>query len=81
MSHTTFRSHTTIPAAPATYLHVRLLAQPAAGFSCVARTLRAQSRPPQLDWGKLAAMGVKRPTLKRRLPLTLIEFVPPPDAA
>jgi hypothetical protein len=81
MAHTTFHGHTTYRAAPATYLHVRLLAAPVAGYTCVARTVRAQSRPPQLDWDKLAAMGVKRPVLQRRLTLVRAEFAPPTDAA
>jgi hypothetical protein len=81
MSNTTLRGQTTRPTAPATYLHVRLLAAPAAGHSCVARTVRAQSRPSQLDWAKLAAMGVKRPALKRRLTLVRPEIAPPTEAA
>jgi hypothetical protein len=68
-------------AGPATYLHVRLVAAPADARACAMSGPRIAQRPAQLDRAKLAAMGVERPNLKRRLPLALVEYVPPTDAA
>jgi hypothetical protein len=62
-------------------MHLRLLAVPQEGRLCDVRRARTQSRPAQLDWAKLAAMGVKRPALTRRLTVLRASFAAPTDAA
>jgi hypothetical protein len=76
-----FRGALTQTVARTTYLHVRLLAAPVDTRACVAGGVRSVHRPAQLDRAKLAAMGVERPTLERRLKLAPVEYVPPTDAA
>jgi hypothetical protein len=78
------RSHTPVALQRCVYLHLRMLPAQAGADRSRAAVASTTSQPPLLDPVKLAAMGVRRPTLKRRLILlsgpTRDPFSPPEAA-